>query len=358
MGRIINPWGNHFFIDKTILVAMPKRILFFLIVPLLWTAGCEILGKGGGYECEPPPCPPNANCLIRCGDLFIANAEGGGALNLTHSVRGEGGPVWSPDGSEIAFIEEAGIGLWAISVMTRSGGNRRRLTKPGSYGNLTWSPDGARLAYNSDGVLHIINADGTGEKRLTTASHSLRPRWSPNGRQILFFSVIEGPWTLNVIDADGTKERRLAPTLRNITTADWSPDGSRIAFSGNNKNEPSEIYIINVDGSGLTRVSKPGFSRRDPRWSPDGQQIAYRGGGLWLMEADGSNRRVLVDGHIGEMDWSPNGKTLVYSSYQETGYALYLFDIESQQKRFLADVPTQEYDLQWSPDGSWILFGG
>ena len=163
---------------------------------------------------------------------------------------------------------------------------------------------------------------------------------------------------LNVIDADGTKERRLVSTLRNIGTADWSPDGSRIAFSGHNRNEPSEIYIINVDGSGLTRVSKPGSNRRDPRWSPDGQQIAYRGGVLWLMEADGSNRRVLVDRIIREMDWSPDGKSLVYSAYKETGYALYLFDIESQQKRLLADVPTEEYDLQWSPDGSWILFGG
>jgi len=364
MGRIINPWGDHFFIDKTILVAMPKRVLFFLIVPLLWTAGCEILGDDGGHICLPPPCPPNANCLNQCGDIFTADAHGGNPINLTHSLVRERGPVWSPDGSQIAFIKGTGQGSAAIYIMTRSGAHQRRLTEPGSYGSMTWSPDGAALAFALERVLYIINADGTAERRLTTTLPSIGPLWSPQGGQLLFFAKSEERWNLYVIDADGTHEQRLTNMPRVAQFATWSPDGSQIAFSAGNEDGRNDIYVINTDGAGLHRLTSPDSHDNGPVWSPDGEYIAYRARAedrvsVTLIRADGSNRRVLVDGISNELAWSPDGQTIVYSAHEGgASHALFLLDVESGHTQPFADLATEEYDLQWSPDGSRILFGG
>ena len=336
----------------------------FLLMTGFWATGCEILGNNPRYRCEPPRCPPNANCLNQCGDIFIADVDGGPPLNLTHNPAWETSPVWSPDGAEIAFVKAAGEGTRTINVMTKNGGNPRRLTEPGNHRTVRWSPDGAHLVFESDATLYVIRADGTGARRLPTASYSFKPQWSPDGRQILFFTTPDGQFHMHLINADGTNERRLISTPRGVDSAEWSPDGSQIVFTTFNDEGTSNLYVINTDGTGLKRLTSPDFYDYEPTWSPDGTHIAYvsginGGSALTLIRADGSNRQVLVGGHVREPAWSPDGRALVYSNYQaEDGQGLYRIDLESETTQPLANVPTDEYNVQWSPDGSRILFGG
>jgi len=85
----------------------------------------------------------------------------------------------------------------------------------------------------------------------------------------------------------------------------WSPDGKRIAFR-HAANGRSDIFVVNVDGSGFRALTRTGDGH-DPTWSPDGKQIAYKsaqnGDALWLMDADGRNRKLVL--RVSAESWAP-----------------------------------------------------
>ena len=164
-----------------------------------------------------------------------------------------------------------------------------------------WSPDGRRIAFLSrrDGnkELYVMNADGSGQRRLTRdASISATPAWSPDGRTLAFESVRDGTTGVYVVNADGGGQRRLA---RNGHAPAWSPDGRTIAFFSGPK-----IYLMNADGSEHRRLTKPvvGGRQRSLAWSPDGRKLAFlsqSGCGdfcfsLYVVGSDGSGLRNLT----------------------------------------------------------------
>ena len=136
-----------------------------------------------------------------------------------------------------------------------------------------WSPSGRTIAFrrsvitlrDTTGAIYVMNPDGTNQRWLTQAEAD-PPAWSPNGRQISF--VREGKVTFNVyvIHADGTGVRCVT---RNADEPAWSP-GRRIAFV-----RPTVgVHTINADGTGLQRLTR-GAKDLSPRWSPDGTRIAF-----------------------------------------------------------------------------------
>ncbi|MFW6083583.1 MAG: TolB family protein [Gemmatimonadota bacterium] len=191
-----------------------------------------------------------------------------------------------------------------IYVMNADGSDVRRLTDdPGKDANPDWSPNGRRIAWGSCEAggtcdVHVMNADGSGKTKLTdTDDHNEGvPRWSPNGRRILFASdrdrdpnlpAHQRGRDLYVMNADGSGVRRLTESGYN-TFADWSHNGRRIVFMGGDQG--NEIFVMNADGTDRTRL-------RDgtvPLWAPNGRRIAFG----WqqegyLMDPDGGNVRKL-----------------------------------------------------------------
>jgi Tol biopolymer transport system component len=152
-------------------------------------------------------------------DIYVVDAAGGALVNLTSAASSDAKPVWSRDGRHIAFTSDRSVGGgYDIHLMEADGGNVRRLTTTSSINvPWSWSPDGRQLAFYRIGAtsvdVHVINADGTGDTRLTndpTAAHGLGA-WAPHGQLIAFSRDPLGgapprPWIMN---ADGSDPREI-----------------------------------------------------------------------------------------------------------------------------------------------------
>lgn len=146
-------------------------------------------------------------------------------------------------------------------------------------------------------TIHLMNAGGSDRKRLAEGNW---PSWSPDGGKIVYtvYSAND-QGRLFVMNADGSGRRRLGASvvqrLLDLSAADeepaWSPDGKKIACASE---DDGDIYAMNVDGSGRTRLTDiPGYDHWPPTWSPDGTRIAFtsedkKGSAIYVMNADGS----------------------------------------------------------------------
>jgi Tol biopolymer transport system component len=188
--------------------------------------------------------PAVGQCQVCTAEIFVMNADGSGQQNLTGNLGGTL-PVWSPNGQEIAFFRDSGFRPY-LYVMNADGSGQRRVTQDSSYGS-TWSPDGRRLAFTSGFVpgnpgnseIYVVNVDGTSLQQLTRdPGPDQNPAWSPDGRTIAFQSYREARplgrhrWqkVMHVMNADGSGQRRLTGLSESDGSFSWSPDGRRIAF--------------------------------------------------------------------------------------------------------------------------------
>jgi uncharacterized repeat protein (TIGR01451 family) len=242
-------------------------------------------------------------------DICTINADGTGQAQLTSDGH-DGLPAWSPDGNQIAFDCSSGI-----CVMDADGSNQKLLAKNGDA--PAWSPDASRIAFDCGGIC-VMDADGSNRTQLTSGFDA-GLSWSPDGSKIAFSENLEPAGSdLYVMNEDGSG---LTP-LTNAGASnnppenrmpDWSPDGTEIAFSSTRDVSPpsfGEIYVMNADGSGVTRLTFGGTnSALNPSWSPDGTKIAFwsdrvTGGEIDVMNADGSALTTLTTPGTNP-DWQP-----------------------------------------------------
>jgi TolB protein len=205
--------------------------------------------------------------------LWIVNSDGSGRRKLTGGRR----PAWAPDGRTIVFGNDHGI-----ATIAPDGGGLEQFTipLPAQPEEAAWSPDGSRLAFttytSSSGTNAIfsINRDGTGLVRLTPAGGSdLGPKWSPDGSRIAFRMDFSGPSEnssgLGVMNADGSARRNIADVELEDLDFTWSPDGGRLALTISIEFEigDDDVYLVNVDGSGRSRIATSQHSDSEPSWA-------------------------------------------------------------------------------------------
>ena len=227
-------------------------------------------------------------------------------------------PVWSPDGTQIAFISDFHTTLPVnIYVMNADGTNVVRLIDSLNDFDPAWSPDGTQIAFDSNqdgliGSIYAINVDGTNLRRITNSppASDQKPTWSPDGTQLAFHTNERSVGIhIAFIGADGGGRADFQPDYVFGFDPAWSPDGSRIAYEGLDGTNPQQIYVMNPDGTARTRLTNNTFIDLNPAWSPDSTMIAFErniGGHthILVMQADGTGETDLTgpdDSHT--PDW-------------------------------------------------------
>jgi Tol biopolymer transport system component len=211
------------------------------------------------------------------GDLYVINADGSGQRQLTANAALNAGGSFSPNGDRIAFLSTRN-GNYDTWVMNADGSNPTQLTRnPTEDGAGVFSPDGKQIAFTRSSaagreiwVLNVApNADGTHTERQVTANGDQKgnPRWSPDGSRLLFARG-EGLYTVDAKADMATLAEMTRINTGNLPAGypDWSSDGRKIVFTAG---AFYDIYLVNVDGSRLTRVPTPaGRLEQMPSFKP------------------------------------------------------------------------------------------
>lgn len=198
-------------------------------------------------------------------DIYAANLDGSGLKKLTANPKYDAEPIISTDGRKIVFGSQR-EGDFDIYIMDADGSNQQRLTDRYGYDGGPWfSPDGSKIVWRAwhpqneaekakwrdcmerDYIvpfpldIWVMNSDGSGKTRLTSnGATNWAPSWHPDGKRIIFSSNMD----------------------------DWHEDLQRFGHN-------FEIYLINVDGSGLERITYNKIFDSFPMFSPDGRKLAF-----------------------------------------------------------------------------------
>ena len=214
-------------------------------------------------------------------------------------------------------------------------------------------------------------SDDSGVRQLTKTDPDQdangQPAWSPDGNQIAFSSNRDGDYELYVMNVDGSGVHQLTDHSSWDRQPAWSPDGNQIAFSSNRDGD-YELYVMNADGSGVHQLTDHRSSDQQPAWSPDGNQIAFssnRDGDyeLYVMNADGSGVHQLTDHRSSDQQpaWSPDGNQIAFSSNRDGDYELYVINadgsnVRRHDRQLTYFSSRTDRTPTWSPNGGQIAF--
>lgn len=228
------------------------------------------------------------------------------------------------------------------------------------------------IAFSRGGVLHFMASDGS---RLRNARVALDayPVWSPNGDAIAFASGADrAKSALYVANADGTARRRITPFrwYDCLWVGGWSPNGKTLAYTDNEGGCDGllTIYLVNANGSATKRLRR-GNQHLDPAWSPDGRSLLYTSywrfpAALFVTDSIGRQRRripgtatvPLVGGGRPSRPpaaWSRDGRRIFFLRTGDRGTSLHVVNVDGSRRRVL--TPSLEVEsFALSPSGTQL----
>ena len=375
-----------------------------------------------GYDAHAPAWSPDGTRLAfqayyrDTWNIWTMQADGADLRQVTAGPYDDREPHWSPDGTRIAFASDRG-GNYDVWLLTLTGGDVQRFTTGGANESMpAWSPDGREIAFVSDREARGIYARrlDTGAERQVAADAAVlyTPSWAPDGKTVAYVAVDGAVTRLmaggkNVADAaedvhpfraswastgellytaDGGVKRRptaggparpvpftadVAFTRAAFTPAHRgfsptgpqpvlglmhpaiSPDGSTVAFGA-----LGDLWLVSTRAGDAVprRVTSDVFVETNPVWSPDGKTLAYssdRDGtvALWARDlATGADRRIAADGTTAS--WSPDGTQL---AYLDSGSQLHVVQVANREQRQVHGRLFEPGRPSWSPDGRAVV---
>ncbi len=272
----------------------------------------------------------------RVSHIYMVTASGGSPIKLTNGEKGESSPQWSPDGMHIAFTanRDKGNQIWIIN--TRGGEAEKLTSEENGVSSFRWSPDGKHIAFVT---------------RDTPKDKAEREKKKKDKFDTI---VVDGEFLYShlwKIAIDTKEKKRLTEGAFGVSSPQWSPDGTQIAYvmSSNGSQESSytdisenrntDIYVISSEGGTPRRMTANPAPDSNPQWSPDGKHIAYTAGNdplswaakndIMLIAVEGGTPRNLTKDHHDSagagLTWSPDGKMIYFSG--GTGVYSHIFSV-------------------------------
>jgi Tol biopolymer transport system component len=308
-------------------------------------------------------------------DIVTIAAAGGEPVLVTDDAALDWNPVWSPDGEYLYFSSERGgsMNIWRVPIDERSGrvrGSAEAITAPSRFaGHVSISADGRRVAYASidfERNVQQIAFDPAAEK--TTGDL----QWVTRGSKLWAYmdASRDGQWIalssgspqedIFIAHADGSGLRQITNDAAFDRLPRWSPDGKQLAFYSN-RSGSWDAWRINADGSGLTALTKQSGAH-SPVWSPDGSRMA-------VYELADTLRVTLFDPRLPWENqkpervsspegwranaWSPNGRMLAgCRAFSSTGAGVLVYLLETRSFTLLTETGC---DPQWLGDNRLIF---
>jgi Tol biopolymer transport system component len=222
--------------------------------------------------------------------VYTMNADGSDIRQITNDTNGNYMPIWSFDGTKIAYTAtDFSDQTQQVFVMRANGSHKVDISNDDNTQNAMarWSPDDSKLVYVSQPsdysalpTINIMNADGSSKTTLTDASSIAQaPVWSPDGTKIAFICVdVQNVQQVCTMDTDGSNQQQLTSgTSTDYTSIAYSPDGMQFAYAtmGHGGGYIQHLGIMNADGSNQHTVTTQNTSAADVNWSPDGTKLVY-----------------------------------------------------------------------------------
>jgi len=312
-------------------------------------------------------------------DLWTVPARGGEPVAVTADEAADWNPVWSSDGRYLFFTSDrsGSMNLWRVPIDERTGrasGTPEPVTAPSPFAcHVTLSRDGSRLAYTSAVVRQSIASaafdpvrgvlTGTPRLVLQDVGGVSAPRISPDGEWLAYYraGVQED---IVLVRPDGRERRPLTEDPARDRFPEWSPDSRELVFYSN-RGGNYEVWTVDRDGTGLRPLTEtPGFVRY-PSWSPDGARIAFSVPGTsgilfdpsrpWSEQEPKSLPPYGGEEDFVPFDWAPDGRLLAGYALGKDGIrrGIALYDLGS---RSYERITESGLFPRWLSDGRRLLF--
>ena len=297
-------------------------------------------------------------------DIYAINPDGSGLTNMSNHPGRDWDFTWSPDGSRLVFIssrndkDPEGCNMWCtteIYTINAAGNELTRLTDVSAmHRNPIWSPDGDRIVFASSRdetdpsacpfrcnfEIYTMNANGSEQIRVTNhPAADIWPDWSPDGTRIAFTSYRDGNAEIYVMNSDGSQLIRLTDDPGTDFWPVWSPDGTRIAFVSNRNYPDSECILAgcqyDIFVMSVTAAQSQTIGEND------------------LIQLHRTNSFFV---NLFSVRWSPDGTQILSQVINDDNYDIFVVDADGSGYVDLMDTPHNDFAPVWAPAGNRIAF--